>query len=172
MFPVRSSPDPPIFKKLQSDPVLIRPKLASDLNSVRSSPVRAYLCYLATLLWSNGAVELLSWQHSFYTENRCAQFPNGNFLKVIYNCFLNLFKNISTFLIWIIMNILLLQRKFQYFAATWLFRFDDVKYWLARCLKTKKPFHWLELGSCITTNLIRWWTTSRMNVVSDMCIEC
>jgi len=31
IFSVRSSPDPPIFKTLQSHPVLIRPKLASVL---------------------------------------------------------------------------------------------------------------------------------------------
>jgi len=43
-FSVRSSPDPPIFKKLQSDPVLIRQKLASVL--IQSDPIliRAHLC--------------------------------------------------------------------------------------------------------------------------------
>ena len=53
IFSVRSSPDPPIFKKLQSDPVLIRPKLASVL--IPSDPVliRAHLCYAGFpfLLW-------------------------------------------------------------------------------------------------------------------------
>ena len=45
MFSVRSSPDPPIFKKMQSDPVLIRPKLASIL--IQSDPVliRAHLWF-------------------------------------------------------------------------------------------------------------------------------
>jgi len=33
IFSVRSSPDPTIFKKLQSDPVLFRPKLASAWSS-------------------------------------------------------------------------------------------------------------------------------------------
>jgi len=40
---VRSSPDPTIFKKLQSDPVLTRPKLASVL-------IRAHLCGIASVL--------------------------------------------------------------------------------------------------------------------------
>ena len=47
IFSVRSGPDPPIFKKLPSDPVLIRPKLASVL--IQSEPVliRAHLWYMA-----------------------------------------------------------------------------------------------------------------------------
>ena len=50
IFSVRSSPDSPIFKKLQSDPVVIRPKLASVL--IQSDPVlvRAHLCPVLSLL--------------------------------------------------------------------------------------------------------------------------
>jgi len=52
IFSVRSSPDPPIFKKLQSHPVLIRPKLASVL--IQSDPmlIFVHLCSVAYQCWT------------------------------------------------------------------------------------------------------------------------